>query len=86
MRIGGSGHIIEIDESCFGKHKYSRGRMIQEQQWVFGSIDPESRERFMVSVDRKMLKSCYPLSSAYLEGGKWAIAHLRFQLAHCKFC
>ena len=51
MRIGGPGHIVEIDESCFGKRKYNCGCMIQEQQWVCGGIDRESQECCMVSVD-----------------------------------
>ena len=69
MRIGGSGHIVEIDESCFGKRKYNRGRMIQEQQWVFGSIDREYRECFMVSVDRRDAQTLLPIINQFILPG-----------------
>ena len=39
IRIGGPGHIVEIDESKFGhKQKYHHGRF-GEGPWVFGAID-----------------------------------------------
>lgn len=51
-KIGGSGHIVEIDESAFGKRKYNRGRMTQTQ-WVVGGIDRTTKEAFFVRVDRR---------------------------------
>lgn len=36
--IGGPGTIVQIDESKFGKHKYSRGSR-REGVWVFGMIE-----------------------------------------------
>lgn len=40
-KIGGEGKIMEIDESKFGKRKYSVGR-IAEGQWVFDGICRET--------------------------------------------
>lgn len=37
-QIGGIGHIVEIDESKFGKRKYNRGKRV-EGSWLLGMID-----------------------------------------------
>ena len=37
-KIGGAGHIVEIDECKVGKRKYNRGRMV-DGTWIFGMID-----------------------------------------------
>lgn len=47
--LGGDGKTVEIDEAKFGKRKYHRGRII-EGQWVFGGIERESKEVFVVAV------------------------------------
>ena len=37
---GGSGHIVEINESLFGKRKYECGDLVgRHQQWVLGGVD-----------------------------------------------
>ena len=52
-KIGGPGHMVEIDESKFGKNKYGYGRSV-EGVWVLGGIDRETRETFFQVVkDRK---------------------------------
>ena len=38
LKIGGHGHIVQLDECCFGKRKYNVGRN-GNQTWVFGGID-----------------------------------------------
>ena len=43
ITIGGSGKVIEIDESKFGKRKYHRGRSV-EGHWVFGGIEQGSSD------------------------------------------
>ena len=37
-KIGGPGHIVEIDESKIGKRKYNVGRIV-EGQWLLGILD-----------------------------------------------
>ncbi|KAI6658331.1 hypothetical protein LOD99_11091 [Oopsacas minuta] len=47
--IGGSGHNGEIDEPKFRHRKCSSGRMLSGQ-WVFGGIDRETKDIFMIPV------------------------------------
>ena len=37
-RIGGDGIIVEIDECLVAKRKYNRGRLLQNQKWIFGGV------------------------------------------------
>ena len=48
-KIGGRGHIVEIDESLFSKRKYNTGRGVRVV-WVVGGIDLTTRECFFVEV------------------------------------
>jgi hypothetical protein len=49
QKIGGIGHIVEIDESKFSKRKYNVGRTVRSP-WVIGGIDVETRDTFFVEV------------------------------------
>ena len=49
QKIGGPNNTVEIDDSKFGLHKYSRGHKVK-WQWVFGSVDLDSGETFLVPV------------------------------------
>ena len=49
-KIGGKNHIVEIDESMFGRRKYHRGRVLRGQ-WIFGGIDRETKEIFLEAVE-----------------------------------
>ncbi|KCZ81666.1 hypothetical protein H312_00844, partial [Anncaliia algerae PRA339] len=48
-KIGGPGHVVEIDESKFSKRKYQVGRIVMSP-WVVGGIDINTKECFFVEV------------------------------------
>ena len=60
QKIGGEGKIVQIDESKFGKRKYHRGHHV-EGQWVFRGIEQESRNCFMIAVDKRDEATLLPL-------------------------
>ncbi|CAF1579046.1 unnamed protein product, partial [Didymodactylos carnosus] len=64
--IGGVGHTVEIDESCFGKRKYQRGRLLSSQQWVFGGIDVDTRKCFLVPVARRDAQTLLPIIHQFI--------------------
>lgn len=66
--IGGPGRIVEIDESAWTKRKYNRGRRVNNQ-WVFGGIDRDSRECFLVLVDRRDAATLLPVIQQYIRPG-----------------
>jgi len=47
--IGGEGKTVEIDEAKIGHRKYNRGRLLKGQ-WVFGGIERERWQIFLVAV------------------------------------
>ena len=49
VKLGGPGKVVQIDESKIGKRKYHRGHVV-EGQWVFGGIEEDSRNCFIVTV------------------------------------
>ena len=55
-RIGGAGHIIEIDETMVFRRKSHKGRLTQfqnDQIWVFGGIDRETKLCFAEVVEKR---------------------------------
>ena len=59
-KIGGAGHVVEIDESKFGKIKYHRGRRV-DGVWVFGGIDRTTRETFFTTVEDRSAETLIPI-------------------------
>ena len=47
VQIGGVGKVVEIDESKFGRREYRH----QEGHWVFGGVERDSGDCFMVEVE-----------------------------------
>ena len=55
IKVGGQGKLVEVDETCFTKRKYNRGRPVRRRQtWVFGGMERDGHRRFATVVaDRK---------------------------------
>ena len=66
--IGDVGRIVEIDESAWTKQKYNRGRQVSNQ-WVFGGIDRDSRDCFVVMVDQRNADTLLPIIHQYILPG-----------------
>ena len=66
--IGGTGHVVEIDESAWTKRKYNRGRLVKNQ-WVFGGIDRDTRECFAVLVDQRNAATLLPIIDQFILPG-----------------
>ena len=72
-KIGGEGKIVEIDESKFGKRKFSVGRLI-EGQWVFGGVCRETRSCFMVPVEKRDTDTLLAIIKDKIEPGTTIIS------------
>ena len=59
-KIGGPGHIVEIDESKFGKQKFRRGRPVNGK-WVLGGIDWDTGETFFKVVEDRSAETLLPI-------------------------
>lgn len=67
-KIGGPGKTVEIEESKFGKRKYNRGHRV-EGQWVFGGIERETGQCFMVPVGRRDRNTLLPIIKEWILPG-----------------
>lgn len=72
-KVGGKGHIVEIDESKMGKRKYHRGHYV-EGQWVFGGVDRLTGKCFLVPVEKRDAATLVPLIEQYVEKGTTIIS------------
>lgn len=72
-KIGGENKIVEIDESKFGKRKFSVGRLV-EGQWVFGGICRETRTCFMVPVEKRDTATLLTIIREKIEPGTTIIS------------
>ncbi|VDK49657.1 unnamed protein product, partial [Anisakis simplex] len=57
---GGVGKTVEIDETVITKRKYGVGRCVR-QQWIFGGVEIDSGECFLVPVDNRSAATLMPL-------------------------
>ncbi|ETV81269.1 hypothetical protein H257_05833 [Aphanomyces astaci] len=56
MKIGGEGHVIEIDETSLKKKsKYGRGE-VHPDRWLFGSVDRATKRWFGILVGEDRTK------------------------------
>ncbi|CAG2189290.1 unnamed protein product [Mytilus edulis] len=65
QKIGGPGLIVEIDEAKFGKRKYNRGRVV-DGNWVLGGICRETKEIFLMKVDKRDKDTLIPIIEQYV--------------------
>ena len=69
QKIGGKGEIVEIDESLFGKPKYSKGDFSKRRRkWVFGGIDRRTRRAFIrvCPKNKRTKKALWPLIQRHI--------------------
>jgi len=55
-KIGEKDHIVEIDESKFGKRKYNKGHAV-DGVWILGMVDRTTRKIYLVSVEKRDSKT-----------------------------
>ncbi|GBO15184.1 hypothetical protein AVEN_38646-1 [Araneus ventricosus] len=67
-KLGGVGHVVEIDESKFGKRKYHKGKRV-ELKWVFGGIERGSKESFFCVVEDRTAETLIEITKKYVEPG-----------------
>lgn len=70
--IGGPGHIIEIDESHLYTRKYNKGRLLKNEKssvWIFGGIDRDTKESFIVRVQQRNAETLIPLIKNFVLPG-----------------
>ena len=73
QKIGGPNKTVEIDESKFGRRKYNRGHAVKGQ-WVFGGIERESGNLFLVPVPDRSATTLMAAISEWIEPGTTVIS------------
>ena len=59
-KLGGKSHVVEIDESKFGKRKCNRGLAV-DGCWVLGRIDGDTKETFFQIVEDQSTETLLPI-------------------------
>ena len=63
--LGGSGVIVQLDESVFSKRKYHVGRA-KKEMWIFGAYEPSTGRGFMVPVEKRDSKTLIPIIARHI--------------------
>lgn len=66
--IGGPGQTVEIDETLMSKRKNHCGRVLS-QQWLFGGVCRETKEKFIIPVPDRTEKTLIPLIQQHIAPG-----------------
>ncbi|KYN29330.1 hypothetical protein ALC57_01231 [Trachymyrmex cornetzi] len=67
-KIGGLGHIVQIDEAKIGKRKYNCDRLIKGQ-WIFGGYEQGSKKMFIVPVEDRTETTLLPVIKEWILPG-----------------
>jgi transposase-like protein len=60
--LGGNNHIVQIDESAFGRAKYNRGNALKRKPlWVLGLRDDVTRRILMRVVEKRDANTLEPI-------------------------
>ncbi|PIO67662.1 hypothetical protein TELCIR_10579 [Teladorsagia circumcincta] len=51
--IGGTGAVVQVDETNVTRRKYNRGRIVRRREWLFGGDERGGGRAFMVLVRRR---------------------------------
>lgn len=73
--IGGVDHVVQIDETLYVRRKYNRGRLVG-QQWVFGGIDCQTKECFLVPVEKRDAETLLPIILQYIKPGTTIVSDM----------
>lgn len=66
IKIGGPGKVVEVDETVITKRKYNRGRLVANQQWVFGGVERGTGHCFLVPIERKDADTLLPIITEHI--------------------
>ena len=75
IALGGPGAAVVIDESSFVRRKYHVGRAVYTQ-WVFGGIEKNSKNCFLVAVENKTAATLLPIIQQYILPGATVLSDL----------
>ena len=68
-KIGGTGVVVEIDESKFVKRKHHRGASVVSKDWVFGEVERGTNRCFMVVVYDRSAETLLAIIQRYILPG-----------------
>lgn len=64
-KLGGKNKIVEIDESCFFKRKFNKGRLLN-QIWGFGIVERESGRLLVQVVEKRNASTLLPIIQKWI--------------------
>jgi hypothetical protein len=73
VKVEGPNKTVKIDESKFGRRKFHKGHPVKGQ-WVFGSVEQESGETFLVAVPDRTADTLMTIIRNWIEPGTTAIS------------
>ena len=75
IALGGPGAVVEIDESSFVCHIYHVGHDVNTQ-WVFGGIEVNLKNCFLVAVENRTAAMLLPIIQQYILPGTTVVSDL----------